>query len=53
MSNKAALKAVRTALDSKDFEQAAEKAKDLVQQEPQNYHACVMSTVCALPQYPC
>ncbi|PLB52740.1 putative translation repressor/antiviral protein Ski3 [Aspergillus steynii IBT 23096] len=41
MSNKAALKAVRTALDSKDFQQAAEKAKDLVQQEPQNYHANV------------
>ncbi|QMW37674.1 hypothetical protein G4B11_000910 [Aspergillus flavus] len=41
MSSKAALKAVRTALDSKDFELAAEKAKALVQQEPQNYHANV------------
>lgn len=39
MSSKAALKAVRTALDSKDFETAAEKAKALVQQDPQNYHA--------------
>ena len=41
MSNKSALKAVRTALDSKDFEDAAEKAKDIVKQEPQNYHAYV------------
>lgn len=41
MSNKSALKAVRTALDSKDFEVAAEKAKDIVKQEPQNYHAYV------------
>ncbi|KAE8154008.1 hypothetical protein BDV25DRAFT_136377 [Aspergillus avenaceus] len=41
MSSKAALKAVRTALDSKDFELAAEKAKALVKQEPQNYHANV------------
>ncbi|THC96519.1 hypothetical protein EYZ11_004018 [Aspergillus tanneri] len=41
MSNKAALKAVRVALDSKDFELAAEQAKALVQQEPQNYHANV------------
>lgn len=43
MSSKAALKAVRTALDSKDFQAAAEKAKDLVQQDRQNYHACVWS----------
>lgn len=42
MSSKAALKAVRTAIDSKDFELAAEKAKDLVKQEPQNYHAYVL-----------
>ncbi|PKY08061.1 TPR-like protein [Aspergillus campestris IBT 28561] len=41
MSSKSALKAVRTALDSKDFELAADKAKQLVQQEPQNYHANV------------
>lgn len=41
MSGKAALKAVRTALDSKDFELAAQKASELVQQEPQNYHAYV------------
>lgn len=48
MSSKSALKAVRTALDSKDFETAAEKAGDLVQQEPKNYHAYVyfpLSTV--------
>lgn len=43
MSSKAALKAVRTALDSKDFELAATKAQELVQQEPQNYHAYVNS----------
>ncbi|KAI9927714.1 hypothetical protein ASPWEDRAFT_52295 [Aspergillus wentii DTO 134E9] len=41
MSGKSALKAVRAALDSKDFELAAEKAGSLVQQEPQNYHANV------------
>lgn len=41
MSSKAALKAVRTALDSKDYEDAAAKAKAVVQQDPQNYHACV------------
>lgn len=39
MSSKSALKAVRTALDSKDFEAAEEKAKALVKQEPKNYHA--------------
>lgn len=39
--SKSALKAVRTALDSKDFEDAAQKAKDIVEQDPQNYHACV------------
>lgn len=39
--SKSALKAVRTALDSKDFEDAAQKAKDIVKQEPQNYHAYV------------
>jgi len=43
MSSKAALKAVRTALDSKDYEAAAEKARALVQQDPQNYHACVLN----------
>jgi superkiller protein 3 len=46
MSSKVALKAVRTALDSKDFELAAEKAKALVQQEPQNYHAYGMLSFC-------
>ena len=39
MSSKAALKAVRTALDAKKYEVAAEKARDLVKQEPQSYHA--------------
>lgn len=42
MSAKAALKAVRTALDSKDFELAATKAKELVDQDPTNYHAYVL-----------
>ncbi|KAJ5692508.1 hypothetical protein N7462_001931 [Penicillium macrosclerotiorum] len=41
MSSKAALKAVRTALDAKDFGAAAAKAKELVQDDPQNYHAHV------------
>ncbi|KAI9376278.1 hypothetical protein BJX61DRAFT_417409 [Aspergillus egyptiacus] len=41
MSSKSALKEVRTALDSKDFELAADKAKALVKQQPQNYHAHV------------
>jgi superkiller protein 3 len=41
MSSKAALKAVRTALDAKDFGAAAEKAKAVVQNDPKNYHACV------------
>ncbi|KKK25027.1 hypothetical protein P175DRAFT_0445741 [Aspergillus ochraceoroseus IBT 24754] len=41
MSGKAALKEVRAALDSKNFELAAEKAKALVQQQPKNYHANV------------
>lgn len=39
--SKSALKAVRTALDSKDFEDAAQKANDIVKQDPQNYHAYV------------
>lgn len=41
MSTKSALKAVRIALDSRDFEDAAEKAKAVVKQDPQNYHAYV------------
>ncbi|KAL4937993.1 hypothetical protein BDV06DRAFT_63367 [Aspergillus oleicola] len=41
MSSKSALKEVRTALDSKNFELAAEKAKALVKEQPQNYHANV------------
>ncbi|RAK78687.1 SKI complex subunit tetratricopeptide repeat protein SKI3 [Aspergillus fijiensis CBS 313.89] len=41
MASKAALKAVRTALDSNDFELAAEKAKEIVQRDPQIYHANV------------
>jgi len=39
MSSKAALKAVRAALESKDYQDAAEKAKALVKEDPQNYHA--------------
>ncbi|KAF7714850.1 Uncharacterized protein PECH_000021 [Penicillium ucsense] len=41
MSSKAALKAVRTALDAKDYVGAAEKARAIVQGDPQNYHANV------------
>ncbi|KAL3482453.1 hypothetical protein BJX99DRAFT_217085 [Aspergillus californicus] len=41
MSSKSALKEVRTALDSKDFELAADKAKNLVKEQPKNYHANV------------
>ncbi|KAJ6087406.1 hypothetical protein N7467_006320 [Penicillium canescens] len=41
MSSKAALKAVRTALDAKDFQDAADKANDLVKRDPKNYHAFV------------
>ena len=39
MSSKGALKAIRNALDSKDFEVAAEKAGSLVELDPSNYHA--------------
>jgi superkiller protein 3 len=39
MSGKAALKAVKSALDSKDFELAASKAKDLIDRDSANYHA--------------
>jgi superkiller protein 3 len=38
MSSKAALKAVRSALDAKDFQDAAEKANELVKRDPKNYH---------------
>ncbi|KAJ5161112.1 hypothetical protein N7492_006504 [Penicillium capsulatum] len=41
MSSKAALKAIRTALDAKEYADAADKAKTLIQREPQNYHANV------------
>ncbi|KAE8548695.1 hypothetical protein EYB25_009076 [Talaromyces marneffei] len=41
MSGKAALKAVKSALDSKDFELAASKAKDLIDRDSTNYHAHV------------
>lgn len=41
MSSKAALKAVRSALDAKQFGAAAEQAQSLVAQDPQNYHAYV------------
>jgi superkiller protein 3 len=39
MSSKAALKAVRAALESKDYQDATEKAKALIKQDPRNYHA--------------
>jgi superkiller protein 3 len=42
MAGKAALKAVRTALDSKDFELAATKATALIDLNPENYHAYVI-----------
>ncbi|EQL38541.1 hypothetical protein BDFG_00124 [Blastomyces dermatitidis ATCC 26199] len=41
MSVKGALKSIRTCLDSEDFEQAAGKAKELCDKDPQNYHAHV------------
>ncbi|KAJ5192545.1 hypothetical protein N7449_008687 [Penicillium cf. viridicatum] len=41
MSSKAALKAVRAALESQDYQAAAAKAKELVKNEPNNYHANV------------
>ncbi|EKV19233.1 Translation repressor/antiviral protein Ski3, putative [Penicillium digitatum] len=41
MSSKAALKAVRAALESKDYQAAAEKAKEIVKNESTNYHANV------------
>lgn len=39
MSSKSALKAVRTAIDTKDFAAAANGAKGIIQREPNNYHA--------------
>jgi superkiller protein 3 len=39
MSSKSALKEVRAALDAKNFELAADKAKAIVKEQPQNYHA--------------
>ncbi|KAJ5111275.1 translation repressor/antiviral protein Ski3 [Penicillium argentinense] len=41
MSKNAALKAVRAAIDSKDYDTAVGKAKVLVQEDPGNYHAHV------------
>ncbi|EEH48155.2 SKI complex subunit tetratricopeptide repeat protein SKI3 [Paracoccidioides brasiliensis Pb18] len=41
MSTKAALKSIRTSLDSGDFEQAAGKAREFCDKEPKNYHAHV------------
>jgi hypothetical protein len=41
MAGKVALKEVRTALDSKDFELAVTKAKAILEQDPENYHAYV------------
>jgi hypothetical protein len=42
MSSKAALKAVRSAIDAKDYATAVEKARSLLQQDPKNYHGYVM-----------
>jgi superkiller protein 3 len=39
MATKAALKAVRNALAAKDFQDAAEKAKNIIEHDPNNYHA--------------
>ncbi|PGH31260.1 superkiller protein 3 [[Emmonsia] crescens] len=39
MSAKGALKSIRSCLDSGDFEQAAGKARELCDNDPQNYHA--------------
>lgn len=41
MSAKGALKSIRSCLDSGDFEQAAGKARELCDNDPQNYHAYV------------
>ena len=41
MSQKAALKSIRTALDSKDYEEAATKASELCQQDSRSYHGWV------------
>ncbi|KAJ6157771.1 hypothetical protein N7470_005363 [Penicillium chermesinum] len=41
MSSKAALKAIRTALDAKDYATAIQKSQDLVSQDPTNYHGNV------------
>jgi superkiller protein 3 len=45
MSGKLALKAIRNALDSKDFELAASKAKAFIEQDPANYHAYVITSI--------
>ncbi|KAJ5623263.1 hypothetical protein N7490_011868 [Penicillium lividum] len=39
MSTKSALKAIRTAIDAKQFETAADKARDLLKEDPENYNA--------------
>ncbi|KAJ5124274.1 uncharacterized protein N7515_008099 [Penicillium bovifimosum] len=41
MAAKAALKAVRQALAEKDYQGAIEKSKDIIQHDPNNYHANV------------
>lgn len=40
MSQKAALKSIRAALESKDYEEAASKASELCQQDRRSYHGC-------------
>jgi superkiller protein 3 len=52
MSGKAGLKAIRTALDSKDFELAVAKAKTLLEQDPSNYHAYVIANYVHLITFP-
>jgi superkiller protein 3 len=38
-SVKAALKAVKSAIDAKKYDDAAQKAKDIIERDPQNYFA--------------
>ena len=41
MSSKAALKGIKSAIDSNDFSVAAEKASELVKQDSKNYTGLV------------
>lgn len=44
MSTKGALKAVRAAIDAKQWDVAAEKARDLLKDDAKNYNAYVTET---------